>query len=490
MDKDHKIKSIFLLTGIMLTTICIILFATAVLAVDSDNDGIDDLTETDMYGTNPNNPDSDCDQLSDGEEILVFCTDPLNDDTDSDKLTDGREVFLQGTNPNNPDTDSDKLIDGKEVDVYLTDPLSSDFEITHLSLEKNLFPSMRIEWKSMPGWKYKISVNSPEGNHVLEESFLSQGERSLYYDRQFTPTNFRTYKITLLDPISSNCLYFWDFNGNAQEQINQAHGTEHGDIYYMPGMNDKNCAAFIGRNDSYIKAQGVQSEKFRSGYTLSVRLNPDTTGGDYRQRSIFTSLPISDRSINTYFEPYVAQTISVGPSLNGIDSDANHRKSIKIGQYMTIGQWNHYAETYSYETNMYKVYINNKNVYSMDCRPFESSFFARSLGIAIQGICSDGNYIYVGDSTRLGKYDMDGNNLIYVKLSILGHNGDHCVVGDYIYIPYVKIWGDPDTDCGVARYSKHDLTLDTSFGTDGLLNMNDITPDKDLSAMCFDGTYF
>ena len=485
-SKQIKGKPILIVLGIFL-----IVTTTPLLAKDSDNDGISDTSEINLYGTDPNNPDTDFDTLTDGEEILLFCTDPLDNDTDSDNLTDDREISSVGTDPNNPDTDSDTLTDGKEVDIYLTDPLSSDFKISRLSLEKKLFPSIQIEWKSVPDWKYKISVVSDGVEHILATRFLSQGEKTLYYDRQFSPTNSRIYKITLLDPIESNCLHFWDFDNDAKDQINQADGTEHGEVIYTPGLNNKHCATFINQNDSYIKAQGVQSEKFRSGYTITTWLNTDCTGGDYHQRGVFASLPINADSMGIYFEPWETEALSVGPpSLNGINTDFNHRKTIRIGQYITAGQWAHYAETYSYKTNIFKVYINGKNIYSMDCRPFESSFFAQSLGIAIQGICSDGNYIYVGDSGRLGKYDLNGNNLIFVKLSNLGHNGDHCVVGDYLYIPYVKIWGDPDTDCGIARYNKSDLTIDTSFGSNGVLNMNLITPDKDLSAICFDGEYF
>ncbi|MEO5803457.1 MAG: thrombospondin type 3 repeat-containing protein, partial [Verrucomicrobiota bacterium] len=44
---------------------------------DTDNDGISDEAETNIFGTNPNNPDTDGDGDSDGQEILVAGTNPL-----------------------------------------------------------------------------------------------------------------------------------------------------------------------------------------------------------------------------------------------------------------------------------------------------------------------------------------------------------------------------------------------------------------------------
>ena len=54
--------------------------------LDSDGDGITDSNETDVYGTNPNNPDSDSDGLNDYVEIFTTGTDPVDADTDDDFL--------------------------------------------------------------------------------------------------------------------------------------------------------------------------------------------------------------------------------------------------------------------------------------------------------------------------------------------------------------------------------------------------------------------
>ncbi len=81
---------------------------------DSDGDGLSDVDETGIYGTDPNNPDSEGDHVMDGDEINVYGTDPLDNDSDDDFATDGDEVNILGTNPTVADTDGDGLIDSNE----------------------------------------------------------------------------------------------------------------------------------------------------------------------------------------------------------------------------------------------------------------------------------------------------------------------------------------------------------------------------------------
>ena len=57
---------------------------------DTDGDGLYDPVE-ERLGTSPSNSDTDDDGLSDGNEINLYGTNPLNPDTDSDGLTDGEE---------------------------------------------------------------------------------------------------------------------------------------------------------------------------------------------------------------------------------------------------------------------------------------------------------------------------------------------------------------------------------------------------------------
>jgi hypothetical protein len=136
-----------------------------VTAVDSDNDGIADVDEVNIYGTDPYNWDTDGDGRGDGEEVFVTNTSPVvwDDhsgaatnagaeaaatelsaepatgemaatgdaaaDSDGDRLSDADEAAI-GTDPGNPDTDGDGYYDGDEVALG-TDPFDpSSFPAT------------------------------------------------------------------------------------------------------------------------------------------------------------------------------------------------------------------------------------------------------------------------------------------------------------------------------------------------------------------------
>ncbi len=99
---------------------------------DSDNDGLTDIDETDVYGTDPANSDTDGDDLFDGPEVNVYETDPLSADSDDDEIADGEEVFIWGADPNDADTDGDQLDDGAEVNEWGTSPTNADTDEDNL----------------------------------------------------------------------------------------------------------------------------------------------------------------------------------------------------------------------------------------------------------------------------------------------------------------------------------------------------------------------
>ncbi|MFW9923512.1 MAG: hypothetical protein ACFFDW_09545, partial [Candidatus Thorarchaeota archaeon] len=127
--------------------------------VDSDDDGLSDLDEINIYNTNPLLADSDGDTISDGDEVLIFSTNPLDDDSDNDLMPDNFEIqygfnpnsntdasldydedgltnleeYQEGTNPTSSDSDGDSISDGAEVKTYFTDPLNTDSDSDGLS---------------------------------------------------------------------------------------------------------------------------------------------------------------------------------------------------------------------------------------------------------------------------------------------------------------------------------------------------------------------
>ncbi len=66
-------------------------------ATDQDLDGIPDSLEA-QYKTSPTSSDTDNDGLTDWQEINIYHTDPLKADTDGDGYPDGYEVH-RGFNP-------------------------------------------------------------------------------------------------------------------------------------------------------------------------------------------------------------------------------------------------------------------------------------------------------------------------------------------------------------------------------------------------------
>lgn len=91
--------------------------------VDSDGDGLSDVDELQVYGTDPLDRNTDNDRLNDFVEVNYKGTDPLDADTDDDGLSDGEESSLSGigTDPLNADTDGGGRNDGDEVALG-TDP--------------------------------------------------------------------------------------------------------------------------------------------------------------------------------------------------------------------------------------------------------------------------------------------------------------------------------------------------------------------------------
>jgi len=92
---------------------------------DFDNDGLTNLQEYNL-GVDPTDRDSDDDGLEDGPEVNLYETDPADSDSDDDSLNDGEEISLYETDPNDPDSDDDSLSDGNEVMVYGTKPILAD----------------------------------------------------------------------------------------------------------------------------------------------------------------------------------------------------------------------------------------------------------------------------------------------------------------------------------------------------------------------------
>ena len=71
------------------------------LPLDSDGDGISDVIEENVYGTNPDSVDTSGDGITDWEKVYHYGLNPKIQDTDHDGITDDEEI-LANTNPTIP----------------------------------------------------------------------------------------------------------------------------------------------------------------------------------------------------------------------------------------------------------------------------------------------------------------------------------------------------------------------------------------------------
>lgn len=112
------------------------------LVDDSDEDGLSDQDEINVYFTDPAKSDSDEDGISDGDEVLEVGSDPNNSDSDADGIPDGFEsqyslLILQ--NDSDADKDEDGLSNLLEFQTG-TDPTNADTDRYGLSDSADAMP--------------------------------------------------------------------------------------------------------------------------------------------------------------------------------------------------------------------------------------------------------------------------------------------------------------------------------------------------------------
>lgn len=147
--------------------------------LDSDNDGLSDQAEVEIYHSDADNPDTDADGYLDGEEIangyspLTTAATKLTElDSDNDGLSDDLEIKL-GTDLLNPDTDGDTYLDGQEVAYGYNPTISGDnrdwprrAEID-LTTQRLSYFFNDIKIGEMPVSTGLISTPTPTGNFKI-----------------------------------------------------------------------------------------------------------------------------------------------------------------------------------------------------------------------------------------------------------------------------------------------------------------------------------
>lgn len=178
--------------------------------IDSDNDGLNDYQEKEIYYTAINNPDTDGDGYKDGEEVLNGYS-PLKPklkidkvDSDNDGLNDEWEIRL-GTDLMNKDSDNDGYLDGEEVlnNYSPTDPKPNKIK-------------KRIEVSTKT-----LRLSFYFGDVLLDNYPVSTGKKS-------TPTPLGNFYIIAKYPVKN-------YNNLPNTRWNMHFATKNGLRYYIHG---------------------------------------------------------------------------------------------------------------------------------------------------------------------------------------------------------------------------------------------------------------
>lgn len=171
---------------LIIALLCLIAVpALAEAGLDSDNDGVPDKDEIEIYQTDPFKADTDGDGYNDWRELNSGFS-PLNPsplkledlDTDNDGLSDKMELNFH-TNLTNPDTDGDGYKDGAEVDSG-HDPLNpkpgakltKKIEINTGQEQKLYYFLNDVRMGEFEISSGKSSMSTPKGNFKIDDKAL------------------------------------------------------------------------------------------------------------------------------------------------------------------------------------------------------------------------------------------------------------------------------------------------------------------------------
>ena len=180
------------------------------LTNDTDEDGIPDFMEMQLFLTDPFKKDSDENGTDDGYEDadedgltnlqeIAISLNPVLKDTDGDGLTDGDELNKYSTNPFDPDSDRDGATDKWELDNgYDPKVAETSFDIVKKVEVDDKIKEVKIELNNVSG-KTAESLSISEGNNGLVNEEVP-GYISTSHDFE-AEGDIKTAKVTYtLDP--------------------------------------------------------------------------------------------------------------------------------------------------------------------------------------------------------------------------------------------------------------------------------------------------
>jgi lipoprotein-anchoring transpeptidase ErfK/SrfK len=171
---------------------CFFILSIPVMAetiLDTDQDGISDEAEINLYHSDPNQVDTDGDGYNDGIEIKTGFS-PLNpdrvklkdNDFDQDSVSDELEIKFK-IDLTNPDTDGDGYTDGDEINTGYDPSNQEKIKLTK-KIEINTGKEQKLyyflggvqigEFKISSG---KPSMPTPKGNYKIDAKALKAWSR-------------------------------------------------------------------------------------------------------------------------------------------------------------------------------------------------------------------------------------------------------------------------------------------------------------------------
>lgn len=150
-------------------------------SLDSDADGLTDLQEQQL-GTNIHKVDTDDDGLRDNEEVNLYHTDPLKADTDNDGFNDFEEAVTNNTDPLDADEDDDGFsggpAGGSQADCNDHDPTINpgvSGDTVGNDVDTDCMPDVAFDMHIFPrGYVIEVSLNS-SGQGVYVKTYRNCG---------------------------------------------------------------------------------------------------------------------------------------------------------------------------------------------------------------------------------------------------------------------------------------------------------------------------
>lgn len=232
------------------------------LSDDFDNDGLNLIEEYD-YDTNPFSIDTDEDGLIDYDEINIYKTNPINYDTDKDEMGDGTEVF-SGLNPLIIDTDGDGIADNYEV---VTQQVRLDSRKSYDLTEVDTLPT--VELTGCGDYSKQIYAQAVEYDETILdiESLVGTAFEFVHEDELTFQSGTLTFEISeeVLEENDFEDLVIAWYNEELnsveilETEYNNADNTisasvEHFSIYMVVSSRNYFINLVTGNNDSILKS--------------------------------------------------------------------------------------------------------------------------------------------------------------------------------------------------------------------------------------------